>query len=90
MDRLVHQILDKTLDKNTKRAENFCCRAQREQSRAPLKFLSASGTFSSRLMQFLTAAIRLIIKSLLFTLSFLMPKKEALEAAADCLLVPRS
>jgi hypothetical protein len=41
-------------------------------------------------MQFLTAAIRLIIKSLLFTLSFLMPKKAALEAAADCLLVPRS
>ena len=29
-DILVHQTLDKTLDKNTKRVENFCCRAQRE------------------------------------------------------------
>jgi hypothetical protein len=55
VNRLVHQTLDKTLDKNTKRAENFCCRAQREQSREPLKFLSASGTFSSHMMQFLTA-----------------------------------
>ena len=51
LDRPVHQILEKTLDKNTKRAENFCCRAQRKQSRAPLKFLSASGTFSSCLMR---------------------------------------
>jgi hypothetical protein len=51
LDRPVHQILEKTLDKNTKRAENFCCKAQKEQSRASPN-LSVSGTFSSHLMQF--------------------------------------
>jgi hypothetical protein len=33
----VHQ----TIDKDTKGAKYFCCKAQKEQSRAPLKFLSS-------------------------------------------------
>jgi hypothetical protein len=60
--------LDKTLDKNTKRAKNFCCWAQREQSRvSPILSVSVS----LGLMQFLTVANLPDFKSKPFYLSHL-------------------
>jgi hypothetical protein len=65
----VHQTLD-----NIKRAENFCCRGQREKARAFSEFFSASGRVSKSIFLY----IILLLQSL-----FLPP-----DAAPDCRHLP--
>jgi hypothetical protein len=65
----VHQTLDYTLD-NTKKAENFCCRGQKEKGKVSHEFFSASGRASKSIFLYII---------LLFQTLFLPP-----DAAPDC------